>query len=1127
MELKKIGKMGAFFSFDALVAVSIIFLFLLVFYPYLRDSKVDTSLQYDVIKTLSALKVSEINSAYVSSLISQGIINDTSKSMLEQIGEFYATNITLAQNLANSVLANLNTTQNIGIWYGNTLIASKNSTSIESAKNIDVATQIISGIQQGQGVTGFSARAYLSKSLQSKYFYFGGYIGDGNITAPVNYTGNISSVEMELAINNDFDLYVNDNLIGHYSKSPSDIMPSTYSIPTQYFNSGNNLVDLKSNSSLYIAGGFIKIDYQTDAVYDQPTIQYLPGVKGIINIYDGFYVPNTLESLNVFLHYNSSYQTQFTIGNVSVFTSNGSSGVTSQMLTDSYLSTILNYNSLSSNTNPFRLGIVNLSLVQGLNATADVILITDTSGSMAWRMDSDNSATIRNCTDSLINDPSTARISVAKCIDKTFIGTILNTTGNRVGLVSFSASVNNYVNLTSNQTLLNSTIDNYVASGSTCLSCAINQAYTILQNFGVPGRNKYIIVMTDGVANVRSTAACYNTNAIESRNSTTFQVDDGGSIVQYSGLWNLSNSPTLSNLNGVDILNNTFGFAVGDSYQIFRYNNSAWSLQQDLGNQNLYGVNVYNNTLAFAVGASGKIAKWSGSTWTEDTDIGNTNMRGVKVLNNTFAFAVGDSGTIYKWNGATWASYASVGNYDLYSIDIYNKTFAFAVGASGKIFSWNGNSWSQYADLGNMILTDVQIYNSTLAFATGDNDQIYKWTGSSWTSDYTGTASLNTIKIINSTLGFALGLSAGGVAQWSGSSWLTTYPPYLASGTLTTGIDCGDNDVCTLTSSIPSLNANYSACRANADLGATVHSVGFGPVASCSFAAQTLQSVANCGNGTYYASNNATALQQFYQTIANSIVSLSYKEQTSQTSGNITTQLYPDSYIQFQYQKANIPAGQIISLQNQFYNNYSGNFTVPSSAQLISVNAVSYSGPRWTYSGIINNNSFYNLSKYNSAFVNLGDPYSISIPTNLVSQNNTINTVTITTGVSNQNTSAGSLYNKIIYLLLENASSFSGISSTANGCLWQMYFEDGTNASIAIPSTYSGPNACVYSPLLQQYNTNDAFQSAAYNLLVLLDLNKNGKIDTNLQANSFQISASEVKGIPFSWSTQVQVRIWS
>ena len=55
---------------------------------------------------------------------------------------------------------------------------------------------------------------------------------------------------------------------------------------------------------------------------------------------------------------------------------------------------------------------------------------------------------------------------------------------------------------------------------------------------------------------------------------------------------------------------------------------------------------------------------------------------------------------------------------------------------------------------------------------------------------------------------------------------------------------------------------------------------------------------------------------------------------------------------------------------------------------------------------------------------------------------------------------------------------------------------------------------------------NDAIQIAVYNLLKLLDLNQDGKLDTKITEQNLLISSSEVTGIPYDWSTEVQVRRW-
>ena len=61
----------------------------------------------------------------------------------------------------------LDTKENIGIWFGSELLASKNSSSYENAENVEVERQSVSGIKEGESVSGFSARAFLTNGMMN------------------------------------------------------------------------------------------------------------------------------------------------------------------------------------------------------------------------------------------------------------------------------------------------------------------------------------------------------------------------------------------------------------------------------------------------------------------------------------------------------------------------------------------------------------------------------------------------------------------------------------------------------------------------------------------------------------------------------------------------------------------------------------------------------------------------------------------------------------------------------------------------------------------------------------------------------------------------------------------------
>ncbi|MCU0642186.1 MAG: VWA domain-containing protein [archaeon] len=865
-------KRGIFFSIDALIALAIIFIVILIAYPLVSNNKPESDLHNDVLATISTIRISELNNSYAKSLLAEGSITDLNNTVLEQIGEFYITNLTKARLLADSIIGEIEPKNNIGIWFGSTLISSKNITPYETARNTEAARQLVSGIEEGKNATGYSARAYLSSSLQTDYLYFGGYAGDGNITSNIFYNGTISSLSAEVAINEDFDLYINNISSGNYTKPATELTPKKYTFPTANMHNGSNLIELKSrtDTKLRITGGFIKIEYDKMPEYDKPEKKYMPGITGIINIYSGFYVPDVLRSMSLHLHFKSPYKMFVKIGNVTVF-ENSSPIESVQTLSNSELSSKLDYNYLSYSNTPLRLGMYAATMV----GNADVVILTDLSDSMNERFDGNATGITRNCSDPQIYDSDTKKISVAKCLDKTVIDTILEVPGNRVGMVGFYGDSGTpwkgrvyYKTLTSNASQLYSEADTYVPRGGTCICCGINSAYKMLNEMSNSGRRKYVIVMSDGIPTHTCQAASGCTG-------------DRTGLPSDEGLW---------------------------------------------------------------------------------------------------------------------------------------------LGASSGCF--------------------------------------------------------------------------GGID------------------------DCNVNDCnCAVT------NTNWSACRVKTGLNGTVYSIGFGNVSACALANSTLESVAACGNGKYFTSNSPTILEAIYENISREILDISYSEQIANASGNFTqTILYPDSYIELNYSKEATPFGLIATTEKQFDNSSAGTFEIPANSTIFRATAISYSGPRWTALVSLNSVPVYNLTNFGDDYTVLGDPYAIRLQNSLISQKNLVE---ILRGTDKNNLSAGSVYNKIIYSIVKNASSYTPVCAIASGCIWSIEFDDSTTSIIKSPSDYAGAAVCSYTSNSTEYNNNDAYQLAAYNLLRKLDLDSNNKVDIKFNEQSLYLSSSQMKGIPYLWSTEVEVRRWS
>lgn len=846
------NKKGYFFSLDAFIALAVILAVIIFIKPPVKEINYQENIQADLLDTLSNLQIKDLNNTYAENLRNNNEITEGNQTVLEQIGEFYAKGDDAhAEGLADSVIDYVNINKNIGLFFNNDTISVHANLSYNNSDTIYTSRQIISGIQDAGTARGYSSRAFLSSENKVDYFYFGGYIGDGNITVRID--GDLVGANIEGMFSKDFAVWVNDNYVDTYY--PTANVPFNVSLAdyTGFFINGANNISFKSQNNLYVAGGHIRVVYNESSVPTNTGKHYFPGVEGLLNIYDSFYVPGTLNDMEVFLHYNSSYNVFMTIGNKQIYLGNSSGAEETVLIDNAQLAMNFSYNDLSNETIPIRIGLENASYTYNVTLDADVFSVTDLSGSMrltcagasffccVWAGGCNDVATCEGCGGTVTSN----KIGEAKNANDVFINYVLNYTGNRVGLIPYSTSVNLGAShdLSINNYSLHNTVGNWSAGGSTCICCGINEAINRLVAQSPSDHFRSIVVMSDGQA----TTGC-----------------------------------------GMD----------------------------------------------------------------------------------------------------------PVADYD----------------------------------------------------ADGD------------------------------------------------------------------------------TTNDPDDHAIQAACNAYNNYGIRVYAVGFGDDVNETI----MQGIGiNCGQGGYF-KGNVNQLVEIYEQIAQEIISASYYEQTVVAEG-LHTQLFPDSYISIGYDR-DIPYGMRIISETDIFNNSEsqGSFYIPDDSKPYEAKVISYSGPKWTSRVQINNSnvweSVFELADYNSSFINLGDPYVVNIPLNKIFYGN--NSARVFIGLNNENYSAGSQYNKIIYSIVKNISSYSDIVPLASGCTWLIQFEDGTNTTMNLPTNYTGSNNCFFTSENQSYNDQDAIDSAIYLLLDELDLNGNNKIESEFSEYDLTIKSVEVEGIPFTWETEVEVRVW-
>ncbi len=1179
-----------FFTIDAIFALMIVIIFVTVFSvmhmtslnPQAYQKRLSIEAE-DAISVVSGLSISDVrDEKVIEDLYSRGMLgsDDTNKYLVDVIGMMWAsqneTYLEAASNISETIIARV-MPENVQ-WKlqveDDTLY---NTTALDVRGAAAVGRRIVSGYMKSYPSSGYVAKVYL-KSIAGKntaaYIFYGGFVGEGNITSVMSSLPSdaaVKNIYMEMGAASNFTLFINAYQCGNFTKLSSDYIavdnwsvtdPSCLSrvIPGQR----NNFTIAFSDADItknYIGGGYIKVSYETAAMLDEENYSsfYFPGIDGIINYYDSFYIPGNITAMAIHLEIDNNYSTYLNIGNATVFNSTGSSSKQVIDLANSTLDSLLDYREMSFNTIPIHMFSL-FPNVTGVGGNADVVLITDVSGSMNWRMNQDYSTgTERSCGSPSLFDNSTKRISVARCVDQDFVQDILSLSGNRVALVSFNGGISNYTELSNNSAYLNYTISLYSAGGSTCIACAINKAYEILAVYSSSGRTKHVIVMSDGVANVRASGWC-ELKDIESKDGIDFITGDSGGFIHFnstnSSKYTDYYSGMASSVSSVSPTNSLFAIAAGADGYFYRWNGTDWISVQDVGGTDFFGVSVLNSTFGLAAGTDGHIYKLSGGSWVSDSDTGSHTWRGISVANSTNAVAAGyrsGDGYLARWNGASWSVASRINNVMFYDVKFTNSTQAFAVGKSGKIYRWSGASWSQYQDTGSQTWYAISVVNSTGAFVAGSDGSIYRWDGTSFSSFTSPTAQqINGIVFYNDSAGKII-TENGLVYAYSYGIW-TLARDARSTGTFSTGTSCGDPDWCTDTfaNNFAAQNANWSSCRLREHLNTTNYAVGFGPVATCSLGNRTLVEIAKCGNGSYYASSDADELASIYQNIATSILNQSFVKQVVAVSGNIPyVKLYPNSYINFSYQP------------NQFYGEYqnisvrmetnpfpscNGSFFVPSQMRISDVKATSYSGDYWTHQAYFKSpntgnewSEIFMLGRYGTNYLALGDPYALHFDANITAGNAT-NYINITLGTNPSNTSSYcSNRNRIIYTARikssvpygENLPSLSGFNVT-------VYYDsnhDGAadgSVNVAI-GTGIGFNSTLIG--VEQLRDDDALHDAFSRLLHQLNFytganntgnpgSLNNPLDIRL-SESIDVNYTSMARVPYFWGpVDVSIVTW-
>ncbi len=537
---------GILFSMDGFIAATLLIGTLLLIANTAINEAPAKQISYvgkDVLSAFSIITMLDLNASnnsFVVTNIEDGNITHLNNSVLVQIGEFWALNQTeLAQQLAESVLGGIIPGRlGFNLSIGNETIFLQNS---NGTNDLVSSRRMISGVEKGQAISGSSSVAFLKKiknKVTSAYSYFGGFAGQGNLSLFMEEFPNefvpedVTDIVVEVAAGEEFALYINGDHCADFSPSGDPMEPDYWSVPecnTSLSPGINNLsinFDGLMNRS-YIAGGYIRVDYRTNRLISNATYgtkrYYFPGVNGVINLYDSFYVPGQLNGMTAHLKFFSDNPTYLTIGDKVVFMSDGNdTDIQEYYLSNAYFQNVsqpplpLDYNRISNGTVPIRLASFNVTSETVTSGNADVIIITDFSGSMKKAVSSWEQGTgISDCAVLYTYDDA-RKTHLARCLDNELVEIVMNYSGNRVWPVFYHDDVVKWYNNPEAKDAIEGYISSFGPQGKekTCISCAINRAYDILDAYSNDSRSKFIVLMSDGLPTHCPDGSCTSASSI-------------------------------------------------------------------------------------------------------------------------------------------------------------------------------------------------------------------------------------------------------------------------------------------------------------------------------------------------------------------------------------------------------------------------------------------------------------------------------------------------------------------------------------------------------------------------------------------------------------------------------------
>ncbi len=1105
------NKRGVFFSLDAVLALGLIIAVVggLGFYYSIApemDYRDKHSEAEDIMSFISNSKADEIDGI-------DGYTNETrtGSTVLELIGSHWAAGETQAVEDITAAVIDQNTRR---CWE----LIFPDGTSVGNCEDegdtVSIASRMASGYETGKMPHGYVARGHLTDAesrLENSYIFFGGYVGDGNITQDIELENmkEVQGATMELDAGGNFTLFINDEEAGEYVPEKGDLRADRWEIDQDHldsFEEGTNEIRLNfTGTNRSISGGSLHVEYSLTDVYHRPgepgTKTYsFPGIEGIINLYDGLEVPGTLENIEVDLKYNSSADLFLNLGNVTVYES-GWEDV--EGIEDILDKGGLDHEDLSNGTVPIRLGVKDLRDLRGIDADPDAVATTDVSGNMQARLH-----------DSEYHN----KWEAAEAATNLFLDVFENATQARAGLTGFDSGLYSYYPVTNDTQALKNELEQWETGGPTCIGCGILMSINSLITREMPPYRDYRTVVGK-----------------ESEWSVSEEYEDGWMELDFNDSeWSKERAPVGP---GGEIdpseeyyLRTTFEYFPVEFRQPFleldqdgdvevylngkKIHSSRENTQNNWNEvvgrwDNVSGMwhpsdNRYttgNRSWYFGIEEEGhyetnKIENGTiVSPWVENT--------GEKKLEFEHWLDKGSqhTATVDVDYGQGWETLMDFeetdGNWEKISIDLSNNDEVRARFRFDSIEEVEDQYEGWYVDnvsLGGFTsnLLDKEIMEdeeNVLAVLFEPEDE-----GSSFDAEISASEYRYRSMVV---------LSGGNSNQ----------PTNMEEAIYHESLDNSRD------------HTIEAACRAYKNHDITVHAVAFVEEDE-EEAIEELQEAAECGGGEFYRVD-PDELEEVYERIAHDILEATMEEQRVIPERRVEDRLYKESNINITYSHKIEPLkhGEVPltissdSFGGEVESPKEGQFWVGEAARVLEAHVTTYPSRFWTSVVNISNSevdeNIYNLSEYGEDYSRLGDPHNIAIPPKYISHGE--NTITVDTSSEAGNFTGGSPDSRVIYTVAVNGSvGYGDVFPKYEGGERTVELETGEKYQLGVGNTSDA-----WDP------EEDALDDLVDRLLDKLDVDNSGKINLRISEGNIAVDETKLGEVPYLWGPgKFTLKIW-